>query len=75
MSKLKQASERQTSSQNSKNSGNDDYVSIAIAYAEEAIGDKKGERFGKWIRLAAKRFLDDLKRAQGKSAPFLWSPN
>jgi phage terminase large subunit-like protein len=72
---LKQASERQTSSQNSKNSGNDDYVSIAIAYAEEAIGDKKGERFGKWIRLAAKRFLDDLKRAQGKSAPFLWSPN
>lgn len=29
---------------------------------------------GKWVRLAAKRFLSDLKRAQGKRPPFLWSP-
>lgn len=29
---------------------------------------------GKWVRLAAKRFLRDLKRAQSKRPPFLWSP-
>jgi phage terminase large subunit-like protein len=63
----------------SRNSGNlrrtpDDYVLVAIAYAEEAVADRKGERFGKWIRLAAKRFLADLKRAQRKrNPPFVWS--
>jgi phage terminase large subunit-like protein len=50
-----------------------DYVSIAIAYAEEAIADRKLEKFGKWIRLAAKRFIADLKRAQKARPPFLWS--
>jgi phage terminase large subunit-like protein len=40
-----------------------DYVGIANAYAREAVADKKGERFCKWVRLAAKRHLDDLKRA------------
>jgi phage terminase large subunit-like protein len=29
--------------------------------------------FGKWIRLAAKRFLADLKRAQRKRPPWNWS--
>jgi phage terminase large subunit-like protein len=47
-----------------------DYVGIATAYAEEAVADKKGKRFGKWIRLAAKRFLADLKRAKRKRPPF-----
>lgn len=47
-----------------------DYVAIAIAYAREAVADKKGKRFGKWIRLAASRFLNDLKRARAKGAPF-----
>ena len=41
-----------------------DYVGIATAYAEEAVADKKGKTFGKWIRLAGKRFLADLKRAK-----------
>lgn len=29
---------------------------------------------GKWVRLAAKRFIRDLKRAQGRRPPFYWSP-
>jgi phage terminase large subunit-like protein len=45
-----------------------------VAYAEAAIADRKGLRHGKWIRLAAKRFLADLKRAARKRPPFLWSP-
>lgn len=49
-----------------------DYVGIATAYAEEAVADKKGKRFGKWIRLAAKRFLADLKRAKRKKPPFIF---
>lgn len=53
-------------------SGNRDYVKIAQAYARKAIADKKGKEFGKWIRLAAKRFLDDLKRTKGKRPPFIF---
>jgi len=49
-----------------------DYVGIAIAYAEEAVADKKGRKFGKWIRLAGKRFLADLKRAKRKRPPFVF---
>lgn len=49
-----------------------DYVGIATAYAEEAVADKKGRKFGKWVRLAAKRFLADLKRAKRKRPPFVF---
>lgn len=49
-----------------------DYVGIATAYAEEAVADKKGKKFGKWIRLAGKRFLADLKRASRKRPPFVF---
>lgn len=65
---------RRTSSPSSRTAPAD-YVAIAIAYAEEAAGDKKGRIVGKYVRLAAKRFLDDLKRAQRKRPPFLWSPS
>lgn len=37
------------------------------------MADRRGERFGKWIRLAARRFLRDLKRARGKRPPFVFS--
>lgn len=47
-----------------------DYVGIATAYAQEAVADKKGKKFGRWIRLAGKRFLADLKRAKRKRPPF-----
>ena len=64
---------RRTSSPSSR-TGPADYVAIAIAYAEEAAGDTKGRMVGKYVRLAAKRFLSDLKRAQRKRPPFVWSP-
>jgi phage terminase large subunit-like protein len=51
-----------------------DYVAIAIAYAEGAIEDRKRLTHNKWIRKSAKRFIDDLKRAQKPQAPFIWSP-
>jgi phage terminase large subunit-like protein len=53
----------------------DDFVAVAIAYAKTATEDTKGLRHGKWVRLAAKRFLADLKRAQLKRPPFNWSPD
>ena len=53
----------------------DDYVLVAIAYAEDALEDKKHQKYNKWVRLAAKRFMSDLKRAQQANPPFVWSPN
>ncbi len=49
-----------------------DYVDVAIGYAKAAAADRGG-RFGRLIKLAAKRFLDDLKRAKKKGAPFSFS--
>jgi len=46
------------------------FVAIAVAYAKEAVADKSRRKFGKWTRLAARRFLADLKRARGRRAPF-----
>jgi phage terminase large subunit-like protein len=40
-----------------------DYIQVAIDYAKAAVADKKRTRFGRWFRLAAERFLNDLKRA------------
>lgn len=51
-----------------------DFVLVAIAYAEEAIEDRHRLRHNKWVRLAAKRFLTDLKRARGPKPAFDWSP-
>lgn len=47
-----------------------DFVQIAIDYAQAAVDDTERKRFGKWIRLAARRFLDDLERAKQVDAPF-----
>lgn len=49
-----------------------DYVAIAIDYAKGAISDRYHKRHGKWIRLAARRFLDDLKRAKRKRSKFFF---
>lgn len=46
---------------------------LAIAYAEDAIADRKGRRYCLWIRLAAKRFIRDLKRTQRKAPAFTFS--
>ncbi|TMS58520.1 terminase large subunit [Imbroritus primus] len=49
-----------------------DYVGIATQYAKDAVADKKGKKFGRLFRLAAKRFLEDLKRAKKRGAPFVF---
>lgn len=49
-----------------------DYVGIAIKYAKDAIADKGRKKHGRWIRLAAKRFLEDLKRAKRRGAQFFF---
>jgi phage terminase large subunit-like protein len=53
--------------------GEKDFVAIAIAYAERAIADKV--HYGRWVRLAAKRFLKDLKRAGQERGPFYFDPD
>lgn len=68
---------RKTLSQSSNRSSSvepNDFVAVALAYAEDAAEDRNGTRYGKWIRLAARRFIADLKRAQLKHPPFYWSP-
>lgn len=47
---------------------------MAIAFAREALRDRRRRKHGRWIRLAARRFLRDLKRAAGPRPPFVWSP-
>lgn len=51
-----------------------DYVSVALAYARAVVADKQGLENCLYVRQAAKRFLDDLKRAQKKNCPFYFSP-
>jgi len=51
-----------------------DFVAVAEAYAREAVADKGGKKFGWLLRQAARRFLEDLKRAKAKDAPFTFSP-
>lgn len=46
------------------------YCRVAYEYAVEAAGDRKGKKHCRWVRLAAKRFLDDLKRADTKACGF-----
>jgi phage terminase large subunit-like protein len=62
-----------TRSLTSSHSTTSDYVLIAIAFAEDAVADRKRERSGQWVRLAAKRFLADLRKANRRRPPFLFS--
>ncbi|MDO7841089.1 terminase large subunit [Sphingomonas immobilis] len=47
-----------------------DYAAIALAYAKRAASDKKQVSHCKWVRLAAQRHIDDLKRS--RSAAWGW---
>jgi phage terminase large subunit-like protein len=47
-----------------------DFAAIALAYAKAAAADKKQVRHCKWVRLAAQRHLDDLKRSKAKDWPY-----
>jgi phage terminase large subunit-like protein len=51
-----------------------DYVAVALAYAKAAAADKKQRKHCKWVRLAAQRHLDDLKRARVKAWGFRFDP-
>lgn len=50
-----------------------DYVAVATAYAKAAVADRKGESHCLYVRQAAKRYLDDLKRGAKRSCPFYFS--
>lgn len=69
MAKRKKATDSGTTE-----SGQRDYVASAIAYAREVLADKRRKVHGRLIQLAAKRFLDDLKRAEKKGSPFTFDP-
>lgn len=51
------------------------WIDVADRYAREAIADKAGKKFCKWVRLAAQRFLDDIKAAQKSTCAFYLCPN
>lgn len=51
-----------------------DYVRIALDYALAAAADKQQVSHCKWVRLAAQRHIDDLKRAKQKDWPYEFSP-
>lgn len=50
-----------------------DYAAIALAYAKAAWADRYQRTHGKWVRLAAKRHLDDLKRQRGRDFGYRFS--
>lgn len=52
-----------------------DYVAEAIEYARAAAKDRRGKKHGKLIRQAARRFLDDLKRAKRRGCAFTFDPD
>jgi phage terminase large subunit-like protein len=64
-------SKKKTNSQPTA-SGNRDYVAIAEQYARDAVADKAGKYHGKWIKLAAKRYIEDMKRATTAGCPFVF---
>lgn len=50
-----------------------DYAGIAKQYAETASKDRYGKSHCKWVRLAAKRHLEDLKRQRRKTFGYQFS--
>lgn len=50
-----------------------DFVAIAQCYARKVSLDKNRKRFGKWARLAARRFLNDLDRCERDAPPYVFS--
>lgn len=50
-----------------------DYAAIALAYAKAAAGDRYQRRHCKWVRLAAQRHLDDLKKQRRRDFGFRFS--
>lgn len=53
--------------------GRNDWVVRAVDYANAAINPENKDFFGKWIKLAAKRFLKDLERTKADEPPFIFN--
>ncbi len=51
-----------------------DFAAIALAYAKTAAADKKQRKHCKWVRLAAQRHLDDLKRQRTAAWGYRFDP-
>lgn len=51
--------------------GQKDYVKIALDYARSAVANESGN-FGKWVRLGASRFLRDYEKAKGKGCDYVF---
>ena len=49
-----------------------DFVSVAIDYAKSNLLEEN-KRVGKWIKLASKRFLDDLEKCKNKEVDYFFS--
>jgi len=64
-----------TRSRKSAPAAADDHAAIALAYAKAAVADRKQRRHCKWVRLAAQRHLDDLKRSRRKDWPYRFDTN
>jgi phage terminase large subunit-like protein len=47
-----------------------DFVAVAKDYARRAADEGNKKHFGIWMRLAARRFLADLRRTEAPDAPF-----
>lgn len=67
------------SSRPTRSSGTDtgharDYVAVALAYAKRAAADKRQTGHCRFVRLAAQRHLDDLKRQKSKDFPYRFDP-
>lgn len=50
-----------------------EFVQIAFDYASGAVADRKRKEHCEFVRLAAKRFLSDLKRARRRDCEFYFS--
>jgi phage terminase large subunit-like protein len=50
-----------------------DYAAVAMLYAKAAVADRYQRSHNKWVRLAAQRHLDDLKRSRRRSFGFTFS--
>jgi phage terminase large subunit-like protein len=51
-----------------------DYAAVALTYAKRAAADKRQVRHCKWVRLAAQRHLDDLKRQRSADWGYRFDP-
>lgn len=52
----------------------DRYCSIGLAYARKAAADRHQRQHCKWVRLAAERHLEDLKRSKRRDWPYYFDP-